>query len=150
MSKYVRCNLIEAEQMNLGEYNKYRGWQIPNNEDPNTLGYLVKYKDGYESWCPKDVFEQQAMQVGDNNTITRELVEYFIGNATMNVQTVDGKTTIVHCVLPNGFTMVESSSCVDPKNYDEEMGKEICVDRMRNQLWGLLGFVLQTAKEGIR
>lgn len=44
--------------MNLGDYNIYRGWKIPENENPNDEGYLVKYPDGYESWSPKKVFEE--------------------------------------------------------------------------------------------
>ena len=50
--------MLEAKPMNLGDYNKYRGWTIPANENPLKDGYLVKYKDGYESWSPKDVFEE--------------------------------------------------------------------------------------------
>lgn len=44
--------------MNLGDYNSYRGWTIPENEDPSSEGYLVKYNDGYESWSPREVFEE--------------------------------------------------------------------------------------------
>ena len=50
--------MLEAAPMNRGEYNKYRGWTIPANENPNDEGYLVKYQDGYESWSPKAVFEE--------------------------------------------------------------------------------------------
>lgn len=44
--------------MNRGEYNKYRGWNIPENENAEDEGYLVKYQDGYESWSPKKQFEE--------------------------------------------------------------------------------------------
>lgn len=53
--------------MTRGEYNEYRGWTIPENEDPNKKGYLVEYTDGgkpcderhkgYISWSPADVFK---------------------------------------------------------------------------------------------
>lgn len=53
--------------MTLGEYNALRGWGTPDNEDPNTEGYVVEYTDGgkanvegyegYVSWSPKEVFE---------------------------------------------------------------------------------------------
>ena len=58
MKKYVGTKMLEARPMNRGEYNKYRGWLIPANENPNDEGYLVKYQDGYESWSPKDIFEE--------------------------------------------------------------------------------------------
>ena len=43
--------------MTRGAYNEYRGWQIPENENPADAGYLVKYLDDYVSWSPADVFE---------------------------------------------------------------------------------------------
>ena len=58
MKQYIGTKIIQAEPMNRGEYNNYRGWQIPNNENPQDEGYLVKYEDGYESWSPKEVFEK--------------------------------------------------------------------------------------------
>lgn len=58
MKKYVGTKMIEAKQMNRGAYNKYRGWQIPPDEDPEDEGYLVKYPDGYESWSPRKQFEE--------------------------------------------------------------------------------------------
>ena len=58
MKKYVGTKILEARPMNRGEYNAYRGWTIPANENPNDEGYLVKYQDGYESWSPKDIFEE--------------------------------------------------------------------------------------------
>lgn len=57
MDKYIGTKMIEANPMNLGDYNSYRGWKIPDNENPNREGYLVKYQDGYESWSPSEVFE---------------------------------------------------------------------------------------------
>lgn len=55
--EYIGVKIVDAYAMTRGEYNKYRGWQIPANESPSDKGYLVQYEDGYESWCPKDVFE---------------------------------------------------------------------------------------------
>ena len=57
MRKYVGTKIIEAKEMNRGDYNKYRGWTITENENPNDEGYLVRYSDGYESWSPKKQFE---------------------------------------------------------------------------------------------
>lgn len=58
MKQYIGTKVIEARHMNRGEYNEYRGWTIPANENPADEGYLVKYPDGYESWSPKAVFEE--------------------------------------------------------------------------------------------
>lgn len=58
MQKYIGVKRIEARPMTRGDYNTYRGWQIPADEDPADEGYLVKYRDDYESWSPKEVFEE--------------------------------------------------------------------------------------------
>jgi len=58
MKKYIGTKMIEATPMDRGSYNKYRGWKIPENENPADAGYLVKYSDGYESWSPKKQFEE--------------------------------------------------------------------------------------------
>lgn len=67
MKKYVGTKQIEARPMTRGEYNIYRGWQIPADEDPNDKGYLVKYSDGYESWSPEKQFDE-AYRPCDNMT----------------------------------------------------------------------------------
>ena len=68
MNKYLGTKEVLAKPMTRGEYNDYRGWQIPENEDPNEQGYLIEYQDGgkskdsrhagYISWSPADVFNR--------------------------------------------------------------------------------------------
>ena len=58
MEKYIGTKMIEAKEMNRGDYNAYRGWKIPEGENPEDEGYLVRYSDGYESWSPKKQFEE--------------------------------------------------------------------------------------------
>lgn len=58
MKNYIGTKMIEAKPMNRGDYNTYRGWNIPKDENPADEGYLVMYSDGYESWSPKKQFEE--------------------------------------------------------------------------------------------
>lgn len=58
MKKFLGVKQIEAEPLSLGDYNKFRGWQMPENEDPLREGYKVVYSDGYVSWSPKEIFEE--------------------------------------------------------------------------------------------
>lgn len=58
MNKYMGFKLIEAEPMNLGDYNTFKGWTIPADEDPKREGYKVKYSDDYISWSPKEEFDK--------------------------------------------------------------------------------------------
>ncbi|MGN0515108.1 MAG: hypothetical protein ACI4GD_12605 [Lachnospiraceae bacterium] len=57
MEQYIGTKIIEAEPMTRGEYNYYRGWVIPENENPKDEGYHVRYSDGYESWSPLKQFD---------------------------------------------------------------------------------------------
>lgn len=66
MRKYIGTKILEAKEMTRGEYNDYRGWTIPENENPEDEGYLVKYQDGYESWSPKDAFENSYSEYNPN------------------------------------------------------------------------------------
>ena len=66
MQKYIGVKRIEARPMTRGDYNTYRGWQIPADENPADEGYLVKYRDGYESWSPKEVFEEAYVVEDDS------------------------------------------------------------------------------------
>ena len=68
MKSFIGTKMILARPMGRGEYNTYRGWQIPLDENPADEGFLVEYVDGgasnhpghagYISWSPKDVFER--------------------------------------------------------------------------------------------
>lgn len=58
MNKYIGVKAVQAMPMTRGDYNDFRGWTIPENENPLDQGYLIEYKDGYKSWCPKKQFEE--------------------------------------------------------------------------------------------
>ena len=55
---YIGTKLVEAKLMNRGEYNLYRGWQLPEDENPDDAGYLVTSENGHECWVPKEMFER--------------------------------------------------------------------------------------------
>ena len=67
MERYIGTKIIDAQPMTRGEYNRYRGWSIPADENPADSGYLVKYSDGYESWSPEKQFND-AYRKCDNMT----------------------------------------------------------------------------------
>lgn len=69
MRNYIGIKKIKAEPMTRGEYNDFRGWTIPENENPNDEGYLVKYSDGYISWSPKSIFEEVYDEIGNKPLI---------------------------------------------------------------------------------
>lgn len=66
MKQYIGVKLINAKPMTRGDYNEFRGWPVPADENPADEGYLVEYLDGgspntpdykgYVSWSPAEVF----------------------------------------------------------------------------------------------
>lgn len=145
---YVGCKMVFAYPMTLGEYNEYRGWVIPENEDPKREGYLVEYADGYKSWSPKEVFEKSYLEVSYTDKITPEVVKSFI--KSYEVMKMGDKTLIVQATLVNGFVITEAASCVDPANFDAVIGTKIALEKIENKIWELLGFLLQTSINGIK
>ena len=77
------------------------------------------------------------------NKITKEYVESILAASTIKDLKWDGKTTVVSATLPNGFTILEHSSCVSPENYDHEIGKNIALKRIADKIWELEGYLLQ-------
>ena len=139
MVRYIGTKLIEA---------------IPAQKDGED-GYKVVYPDGYNSWSPADVFERAYLPLSintrlntDKPSIGQEMVDDFIAHT--EVQTLGDKTTVVRAVQRNGFELVESSSCVSKENYSEELGAQICMKKLKDKVWFLLGFLLQTAVHGVK
>lgn len=59
MKKYIGTKQIEAESMTRGDaWGKHLLREKPTVDNFDDPGYHVKYKDGYESWSPKDVFDE--------------------------------------------------------------------------------------------
>lgn len=79
MNTYTGTKLIQAKPMNRAEYNAYRDWNLPENEDGTDEGYLVEYLDGgkpndsrhtgYISWSPKAQFEAAYLNIGDASAL---------------------------------------------------------------------------------
>ena len=76
MQEFIGVKRIKARPMTRVEYNKYRGWLQPENEE-DAPGHLVEYLDGgksnhpnhkgYISWSPKDVFDNAYREVSGLN-----------------------------------------------------------------------------------
>lgn len=70
----------------------------------------------------------------EKTTITQRDIDEIIAKSIIKVEKLGDKTTIVTVVLPNGFVLVESSSCVDSKNFDMKIGKEICMKKITDKI----------------
>ena len=78
------------------------------------------------------------------NTVTQAEVNENMKDVLVRTVEEFGKpTTYVTVRMKNGFTLRESTTCVDPANYNEEIGKKLCLKRIEDKVWYLLGYALQ-------
>ena len=155
MKQYIGTKILQAEPATRIDGKIYSVHEAVPCGHTVEQGYRVRYADGYESWSPKDVFEEAYLPLTvnenlrtDKPSISQQMVDDFIVSA--EVQTMGEKCTVVRAVLRNGFEIVESSACVSKENYDEKLGAEICMKKIKDKVWFLLGFLLQTAVNGVK
>lgn len=58
------------------------------------------------------------------------------------------KTTVCCLTLRNGFQVVGSSACVDPRNFNEAVGRDLSYQAARNQVGLLEAYLLQERRWG--
>lgn len=125
--------------------------------------YVVTQADGYYL-NPADVFERKYRTVEDDDgandsplltdeqlssalasrpgaRVTKELIDERI-YAVQYI--VPAGTTMTICIieLKNRFTVRGESACVDPKNFDKDIGQRYAYDDAYRKLWPLFGFLL--------
>lgn len=75
MKRFNALKKVKAKPMSRVAYNNLRGWALPPNEDGADEGYLtvdingtsdVEGYDGYVSWTPKAMFDDQFYAVEDD------------------------------------------------------------------------------------
>jgi hypothetical protein len=114
-------------------------------------GYAVRYPDGYTSWSPKETFEFSYFPMGidnDPSMITQDMVDRFLG--PVYAWKYDEKTTMVEAPTLTGYAQRDWSASVDPANFNMEIGKRIATDKIKDRIWGYLGFVLRWARYGLK
>lgn len=78
-----------------------------------------------------------------NDSVKKEDIDSILSQTLISVEKYGDKTTILKATLPNGFVVVESSSCVDPKNFNMSIGEQICMKHLEDKIWELEGYKLQ-------
>ena len=82
------------------------------------------------------------------NKVTKEQIDAILADCTMYVSHIPDTTTTIAVVFDrDGFSLaIGQSACVDPANYDAELGAEYaCNDataKARAKLWELEGYRL--------
>jgi len=117
---FISHKKVKRCPMDRADYNIYRGWELPKDEDGSDDGYLVEYLDGgkpnhpehsgYISWSPKEQFDHGYTQV----------LEEYQERVVVEKQNLDDKI-----VKLNNFLIENSAKqdCSDLGNQYEAMLK---------------------------
>lgn len=64
--------------------------------------------------------------------------------ALTTYQVLEGTTvTICRILLQNGFSVLGSSACVDPKEFNQALGEKYAYERAFEKIWDLEGYLLK-------
>lgn len=163
---YVSHKQVKRIAMNRLDYNVYRGWQLPADEDGTDEGYLVEYldggkpnhpdHDGYISWSPKVQFHNGYTKVKCNE-IEKEIVEKGLTAPRVTPERLEEVvkseqyhvfpgTTFTACLLTliNGYNVIGESACASPENFDAALGRKIARANAINKIWQLEGICLNS------
>ena len=120
---------------------------ICNVTDVSESGVITfEYNNGQYMGCMSyDQFEKYFVKYEETSptSVSEEQIEEIMKESKFIVTSVFDKCTIVSCKLPNGFVLVESSACIDPQNYNQKMGVEICMNRIKEKLFEMEAYRLQ-------
>lgn len=147
--KAINIEMLELKPM-IAEEARTLGYKVPDVLYSTDRGYEITYPDGTKTWSLKEEVDSiyyVLSKDNDGTKILKEDVENFITD--VDVTTIGEKTNVVNAHTRSGFDTIRHSSCVDPKNYSEELGKQYAMEEVVNDIWAHLGFVLQWAKYGI-
>lgn len=146
--KAIGIKMVELIAMCAGEA-QYKGYKT-NGKEGNDEGYEVIYPDRYKSWCPKEVADKAYFKLDESNDGTK-ILEQDVHNFIDCIEgdKISTKTSLVHATTITGFEYIETSSCVDEKNFNHTLGYQYAKEKVISKVWDALGFVLQWAKNGI-
>ncbi len=111
MREFIGTKRVLATPMNRRDYNRYREWDLPANENGDDEGFLVEYLDGgkpndprhegYISWSPSAQFQlayQKLTAMNFGHAIEMLKAGYAIQRAGWN-----GKGMFLYLVPANAY-----------------------------------------------
>ncbi|MCG7945844.1 MAG: Gp49 family protein [Candidatus Thiodiazotropha taylori] len=84
---------------------------------------------------------EKAIEDQPHEKVTKEGIDARIADVSYTVLQ-DSTVTICNIVLDNGFSVRGESACVDPRNFNMQVGREIAYRDAFNKLWQLEGYLL--------
>lgn len=130
------------------EVLEYKNKDLRFVKNGNSIGYkynLEKVLDEEIIVLTPDLIniDEDSTTTQVNDSVKKEDIDSILSQTLISVEKYGDKTTILKATLPNGFVVVESSSCVDPKNFNMSIGEQICMKKLEDKIWELEGYKLQ-------
>ena len=129
MAKYLGIKLVDAEEMTLDAFQaKYPGRVVNPVSGDCINGYCVTYPDGYQGWCPKEVFKEANIKNDKylvNNLVTRllELDTECTLQPVKCVQDNDGHWYVIPNYMEEAFYRdLENEIMIDLGHFDKKYG----------------------------
>ncbi|SHL42620.1 Phage protein (N4 Gp49/phage Sf6 gene 66) family protein [Nitrosospira sp. Nsp11] len=84
---------------------------------------------------------EQLIAATPNEKVTKESIEARIEKVDYMILP-NSTVTVCNITLENGFSVRGESACVDARNFDMEIGRQIAYRDSFNRLWQLEGYLL--------
>lgn len=86
--------------------------------------------------------------MSNQNSVSQEQIDALLDNAQSQEHIFWDKELVVSYKLESGFTVTGRGACVDPANFDLEIGRRVARNDAASQLWQLEGYRLQLSLIG--
>lgn len=106
------------------------------------VAHIRSVNNGKEYYISEDLLNECFEAVTEEDETYDNFIDEIMDKSEFVTCKVFDKCTVVACKLPNGFVIVESSSCVDPDDYDEDIGIENCLSRIETKICELEAYGL--------
>ena len=101
MQNYIGVKLVKAMPMTVGQFNIHMDNERTSVEESKKTGYLVEYDTGYQSWCPKQQFDE-ANRLCDAMTFGHAIEAMKQGKKVARAGW-NGKDMFIYYVLANEY-----------------------------------------------
>lgn len=146
---YIGIKQIQATPMTRGEYNTYRGWTIPADEDPADDGYLMVDGSGLEQWQPKGVFDTHHLEIAEKNIVGTRAAQSMVHD--IQAVKINKNALTVQVMLRNGSVLHETAYTAVPPTTEEQWNllAEVTVQKCMNEVAQNLIFIHRWANNGL-
>ena len=79
----------------------------------------------------------------NSNRVTPDQIKNLLDTAETQEAVFWNKEIVVSYKLVSGFTVLGRGACVDPANFNIEIGRKIARKQVEDQLWQLEGYLLK-------